>query len=121
MTMRRTFLLMGIILSTPAFAACPFGIDCKPPPCETTQQDAATAPATGGYAPRFQAAYGSPARSPNPYLPGTQSNQFRAGNTYQLPPCDPNAAPAENKPVAPPAEEEPENGNEGYRAVENGG
>lgn len=98
--MQAVVLLTGMSMSLPAFAACPFGIDCKPLPCSSQQQETVTGNSTGtGYAPRFQPVYAAPQPSANPYQTNGQSNAFYAGNSYQLPPCDPTLKPPEDKPV----------------------
>ncbi len=97
--MQAVILLAGMSMSLPALSACPFGIDCKPLPCSSQQQETATGNAGAGYAPRFQPAYAAPQAPANPYQSNGQSNAFYAGNSYQLPPCDPTLKPPEDKPV----------------------
>jgi hypothetical protein len=97
--MQQMILLAGMSMSLPAFAACPFGIDCKPLPCSSQQQETATVNTGAGYAPRFQPVYGAPQPSASSYQANGSSNAFYAGNSYQLPPCDPALKPPEDKPV----------------------
>ena len=54
MIFRQAILFLGLTAGTSAFASCPFGTDCKPPPYEAKPEAPAGASAGGTYAPRFQ-------------------------------------------------------------------
>ncbi|WP_419649696.1 hypothetical protein [Thiolapillus sp.] len=96
-------------LAASAFASCPFGTDCKPPPYEAKPEAPAGASAGGAYAPRFQPGYG--AVNSAPYQPSNQAGNVYSAHVYGLPPCDPNAKPPETKPVVPVIPEEKPPGN----------
>jgi len=108
MILRQAILFLGVTAGTSAFASCPFGIDCKPPPCEAKPEAPAGASAGGAYAPRFQPGYGAVRSSP--YQPSNQAGNAYSAHVYGIPPCDPNAKPPETKPVVPviPEEKPPE-------------
>ncbi len=109
--------LLGALSSVPAFAACPFGADCKRPPCNIEAKDSAATGAGSAYAPRFQPVYGTSGNAS--YQPANQAGQVYSARVYGLPPCDPDLPPPENKPPIPlvpvekPPEEKEEETNEG--------
>ncbi|WP_457668603.1 hypothetical protein [Thiolapillus sp.] len=108
MILRQAILGIGMMAGSAAFASCPFGIDCKPPPCEAGPEAPAATGAGGAYAPRFQPRYGTVGSAS--YQPSNQAGGAYSAHVYGLPPCDPNAKPPETKPVVPviPVEKPPE-------------
>lgn len=100
--------LLGTLTSMSAFAACPFGADCKAPPCSAEPETAATASTGSVYAPRFKPMYGTSGNAS--YQPANQAGTVYSAHVYGLPPCDPDAPVPENKPVIPviPVEKPPE-------------
>ena len=108
MKVRLTILLTATLSGMSAFAACPFGADCKPPPCGAEPGTAAAANTGSVYAPRFQPLYGTSGNAT--YQPANQAGAVYSPHVYGLPPCDPDAPVPETKPVVPliPVEKPPE-------------
>lgn len=99
MIFRKTLFILGLTTtSATVFASCPFGADCKRPPCEASPEAPIANPGAN-YAPRFQPQYS--AIQSAPYRPVNQAGAVYSPHVYGQPPCDPNATPPETKPTKP--------------------